>query len=133
MINTSRVQNYLLKAKNDLEEARLLLTAEYPDGACNRAYYALFDCLMSLLHSTDGPVPKTHTGTHTEFRKRFILAGIFDRSSSDTITELFNLRQGSDYEIDFDISLDDAQDAVEKATEFIHQTEAYLRQNGFYR
>lgn len=131
MINEGRIQNYLLKAKNDLAEARLLLSAEYCDGACNRAYYTLFDCLMSLLHSTGGPLPKTHTGTHTEFRKQFILGGIFDRIYSNTITELFNLRQGGDYEIDFDISLDDAQDAVEKAAEFVRQTEEYLRQNSF--
>ncbi len=131
MSDRNRVMSYLSKAKNDLEEARLLLENEYADGTCNRAYYALFDCLLSLLHSTGGPLLKTHTGTHTEFRKQFIQTGFFERIDSDTITELFNLRQGGDYELDFDIALEDAQDAFEKASEFITKTEAYLRQNGF--
>ena len=131
MSDKKRAIAYLLKAENDLAEARLLLEAGYPDGTCNRAYYALFDCLLALLHSTEGQVPKTHTGTHNEFRKRFIITGIFDRIYSNTITELFNLRQGGDYEIDFDISLEDAQDVVEKAAEFLLQAEVYLRQNGF--
>lgn len=131
MSDKRRAVAYLLKAENDLAEARLLLEAGHPDGTCNRAYYTLFDCLLALLHSTDGQIPKTHTGVHNEFRKRFILTGIFDRIHSDTITELFNLRQGGDYEIDFDISLEDSQDAVNKVTEFFLQVKAYLRQNGF--
>ena len=131
MSDKNRFISYLLKAENDLAESRILLEANYPDGTCNRAYYALFDCLLTLLHSTDGPIPKTHTGAHTEFRRQFILTGIFERIYSDTITELVNLRQGGDYEIDFNSSLEDAQEAVEKATEFLSLTKAYLRQNGF--
>lgn len=72
-----------------------------------------------------------HTGAHTEFRKQFIKTGLFGDSFSATISELFNLRQGGDYEIDFDISVEDATDAVSTATEFLFQVEAYLRQNGF--
>ncbi|GAB4027921.1 HEPN domain-containing protein [Spirosoma koreense] len=131
MNDKNRAVDYLKKAESDLTEARLLLEAGHPDGTCNRAYYALFDSLLALLHSTDGQVPKTHTGVHNEFRKRFILTGIFDRRYSNTITELFNLRQGGDYEIDFDISQEDAQDAVERAVEFLLQVEVYLRQNNF--
>ncbi len=63
--------------------------------------------------------------------KQFIKTGLFADSFSVTISELFNLRQGGDYEIDFDISLEDAQDAVEKVSEFLLQVEAYLQENGF--
>ena len=76
-------------------------------------------------------IPKTHTGAHTEFRKQFIKAGLFADSFCITMSALFNLRQGGDYEIDFDISREDAQDAVAKASEFLLQVEAYLRENGF--
>ncbi len=129
MSDKNRVTSHLLKAENDLAEATILLEANYPDGTCNRAFYAWFDCLLALLYATDGPISKTHTGAHTEFRKQFILTGYFKRMYSDTITELFNLRQGGDYEIDFDISLEDAQEAVEKAPEFLSITKAYLHEN----
>lgn len=131
MSDLKRAGAYFRKAQVDLREARVLLNSEFPDGVCNRAYYALFDCILSLLHTTDGPIPKTHTGAHTEFRRQFIQAGLFPKTYSDIITELFNLRQGGDYEIDFDISLEDAHSALTQATEFFQQTEAYLRSIGY--
>lgn len=131
MKDLNRSNAHLQKAGEDLLEARSLLEAGFPDGTCNRAYYCLFHCIVALLHSTDGPVPKTHTNAHTEFRRQFIKTGIFDESFSGFIAELFNLRQGGDYEIDFDISAEDAQSAVNKATEFLRLAEAYLQSTGF--
>ena len=131
MNDIKRVTAYVRKAESDLREARILLDAESPDGTVNRAYYALFDGILALLHTTDGPVPKTHTGAHTEFRKQFIRTGIFAETYSSMITELFNLRQGGDYEIDFDISLEDAQAAIEQASRFLADVQAYIRQEGF--
>lgn len=37
------------KAKRALSAARLLLTAGDGDGACNRAYYAMFDAAHAAL------------------------------------------------------------------------------------
>ncbi|RYF44958.1 MAG: HEPN domain-containing protein [Cytophagaceae bacterium] len=108
-------------------EARSLLDAGFPDGTCNRAYYALFHAIIALLYTTDGPIPKTHTGAHTEFRRQFIKPGLFAESFSNTISLLFNLRQGSDYEIDFDTTLEDARDAVDRATEFLSKAQAHIQ------
>lgn len=33
----------MAKSRRALESARFLLAANDPDGACNRAYYAMFD------------------------------------------------------------------------------------------
>ena len=126
------VSAYMLMAEKCLRDSRYLLQTKSYRSAAGRAYYdPLFDGILALLQATDGPIPKTHTGTHNEFRKQFIQTELVARTYSDTITELFNLRQDGDYEIDFDISLEDTQDAVQKAAEFLRQTEAYLRQNGF--
>lgn len=86
---------------------------------------------MALLQATGDSMPKTHTGAHTEFGKQFIKTGLFAESLSVIISELFNLRQGGDYEIDFDISIEDASSAMNHASEFLLQVEAYLRENGF--
>ncbi|GAB2559513.1 HEPN domain-containing protein [Spirosoma areae] len=131
MSDLNRAKAHLQKAKEDLSDAQLLLEANRPEGTCNRAYYSLFHSIIALLHTTDSGVPKTHTGAHTEFRKQFIKTGLFAEVFSAAISELFNLRQGGDYEIDFDISVEDAQDAVNKATEFLLQVEAYLRSTGY--
>ncbi|RYF56615.1 MAG: HEPN domain-containing protein [Cytophagaceae bacterium] len=131
MSDLQRARAYLQKAEEDLEEAQILLEASFPDGTCNRAYYCLFHSIMALLQATGDSIPKTHTGAHTEFRKQFIKTGLFAESFSVIISELFNLRQGGDYEIDFDISIEDAGSAVNHASEFLLQVEAYLRENGF--
>ncbi|GAB3737002.1 HEPN domain-containing protein [Spirosoma lituiforme] len=131
MSDLQRAKAYLQKAEEDLEEARILLEANFPDGTCNRAYYSLFHSIMALLQATSDSMPKTHTGAHTEFRKQFIKTGLFAESFSVIISELFNLRQGGDYEIDFDISIEDARSAVNHSSEFLLQVEAYLRENGF--
>ena len=131
MSDRKRVAAYVGKAESDLLDARILLDAESPVGTVNRAYYALFDGILALLHTTDGPVPKTHTGAHTEFRKQFIRTGLFAETYSSMITELFNLRQGGDYEIDFDISLEDAQAAIEQANQFLLEVRDHLRQEDF--
>ncbi|WP_375446130.1 HEPN domain-containing protein [uncultured Fibrella sp.] len=132
MIDLTRAAAHYQRALNDLEEATILLREERIAGTCNRAYYALFDGILTVLYTTDGPVPKTHTGAHTEFRKQFIRSGIFAGNCSNTITALFNLRQGGDYDIDFDISLDDVQDADEQATQFLESVRVYRRQQGLY-
>lgn len=131
MNDLRRAKAHLERAKNDLEEVEILLAANQPGRTCNRAYYSLFHSILALLYTTDLSIPKTHTGAHTEFRKLFIKTGLFAQSLSATISELFNLRQGGDYEIDFDIAIEDAHSAVSQASEFLHQVEAYLRENGF--
>jgi uncharacterized protein (UPF0332 family) len=39
----------MIKAKRALASTKLLLTAEDADGACNRAYYAMFDASRAAL------------------------------------------------------------------------------------
>ena len=126
MSDLIRTEAYLRKAAGNLREARLLVKASFPGGTANRAYYTLFDCILALLHTMDGPVPQTHTGAHTEFRKQFIKTGIFAETYSALISELFNLRQAGDYEVDFIISIDDAQAAVDQVAEFLATVQAYV-------
>lgn len=40
----------------------MLLTAGDADGACNRAYYAMFDAAYAVLLANGYKVGKTHTG-----------------------------------------------------------------------
>ena len=126
MKDLKRADAHLLKASEDLLEAISLFEAGFTDGTCNRAYYALFHCILALLHTENGPIPKTHTGAHTEFRKHFIKGGTFDESFSGSISELFNMRQGGDYDIEFDISIEDAESAVELATVFLQKTKDHI-------
>jgi uncharacterized protein (UPF0332 family) len=65
------------------------------------------------------------------FGEHFVQPGLFDKTDAKDFHRLFLLRQSSDYEIDEDVSEVDAFDAVNTASEFLIQVDAYLRENGF--
>ena len=47
----------MAKAERALASAKLLLDSGDVDGACNRAYYAMFDAARAALLSINAPVP----------------------------------------------------------------------------
>jgi uncharacterized protein (UPF0332 family) len=126
----STVGSYMLLAEDCLAQAKLLYDNEFYRGACGKAYYAYFDAVRALLMSKE-ITTQSHSSVRGLFSLHFIKDGPFTKQDSSVINELFLLRQTGDYEPDDDISEADALSAVATATEFLLQTEAYLRQNGF--
>lgn len=68
-------QDLIGKALRAVASARLLLDAGDVDGACNRAYYAMFDAARAALIKSGAPVPpevaKTHSGLISAFSLHF--------------------------------------------------------------
>ena len=62
-------------AKECLRDAKLLLAGESYRSAANRAYYAIFHAMRAVL-ALDGVDMKHHSGIISEFRKRYIKAGV---------------------------------------------------------
>jgi uncharacterized protein (UPF0332 family) len=50
----------------------LLLEAGDPDGACNRAYYAMFDAARAALAETGKDPGRTHRGVLSAFSERLV-------------------------------------------------------------
>ncbi len=73
-------ENYLLKATRALASAKLLLDAGDCDGACNRAYYAMFDAAHAALlianPSTNPATTKTHRGLIAAFGEHLVKTGM---------------------------------------------------------
>jgi uncharacterized protein (UPF0332 family) len=67
------------KAKIAIESAQLLINAGDHDGACNRAYYAMFDAARAALlvskSVTDLSTIKTHSGLITSFSLLLVKTG----------------------------------------------------------
>ena len=59
----------MLKATQAAESARALLTRSDADGACNRAYYAMFDAARAALRVAGHDVGKTHRGVLNAFNR----------------------------------------------------------------
>ena len=105
--------------------AKVLFSIEIYKGAVNRAYYAVFNAMRSVL-ALDGIDRKRHSGVISEFRRLYIRTAIFDESLSDTISEAFRLRVGGDYEDYYVISKDEVADLITDAEVFVQAVKEYL-------
>lgn len=115
-------QSYIDKSEKALSTARLILQAEDPDGACNRAYYAMFDAAPAALFALgieglNKPI-KTHNGVSPMFGKEVIVAGHLPAELGEHLSKVEELRLLADYS-DGSVTIARATWAVERAEAFV--------------
>lgn len=108
-----------------LRDAQLLLEGQSYRSAANRAYYTVFHAMRAVL-ALDGVDMKHHSGIISEFRRRYIKTGILDASLSGLISELSDIREGSDYNDFFIVSKAETVQQVQSAKTFLTEIQAYL-------
>ena len=69
---------------------------------------------------------KHHSRIMSEFRRLYIKTGILDKSLSPIISELFNIRQDSDYDDFFVISKAETVQQISNAETFLIAIHQYL-------
>lgn len=112
------------QAKQCLVSADALLKINDLRGAVNRAYYAVFHAMRSVL-ILEGKDFAKHSGVISYFRREYIKTGIFTVDISDTITELFNNRSSGDYDDYFDFTEGEVRDMIGEAEQFVSVIGAY--------
>ena len=123
--NYALSQKRLKHAKDDLADAQLLLSKERYQSAVNRSYYAVFHAMRAVL-ALDGVESKKHSGVISEFRKRYIKTGIFEKDMSVVLTKQFNMRSLSDYDDLYDVSEQEAMIQFHQAEMTVAEIEAFL-------
>jgi uncharacterized protein (UPF0332 family) len=93
-------------------------------ATANRAYYTCYYCMTALLYTKD-VYAKTHQGIRAKFSELFIKTGIFPLTISDSLALLFDFRQEADYDLDADITAEEARNLIEKAKKLVQLTEKY--------
>lgn len=115
----------LNKAKDLLNQAKLLHGNEKFDGSINRSYYAIFNAIRSLLALVKLDSSK-HIGVISFFDRYFVKTEIFDKRYSKIAHSAFDSRQDYDYE-DFNIpTRDESKFQIEDAEIFIIEVEAKI-------
>lgn len=114
--------SYMRKAQAALMGAQLLLDAGDTDGACSRAYYAMFDAAHAALFAIgieqpDAPI-KTHNGLIAKFGQHLVLEHHLAATYGEALNAVQRFRQLADYTGD-PISLSDAQWSVAQASAFV--------------
>lgn len=96
--------NYRLeRAKETLEDARILAEKQRWNSAINRLYYAAYYVITALLLNEDHK-STTHNGVKTKFSEHFIKTGIFPSEFGRIYSQLFTWRQKGDYADLFDFT-----------------------------
>jgi uncharacterized protein (UPF0332 family) len=91
----------MAKARRALASARLLQQAGDADGACNRAYYAMFDAARAVLSARDAgaevAAARTHSGLIAAFSLRLVKTGTVAAELGRALNRVAELRQAGDY------------------------------------
>lgn len=112
----------MAKATQALASARLLLDNGDPDGACNRAYYAMFDAARAALMTARPEIAveavRTHNGLITVFSLQLVKTGQVTLEHGKALNRIQELRLIADYKGD-PLEHADAAWALEQAEEFV--------------
>lgn len=112
----------MLKADRACASAQVLLDIGDVDGACNRAYYAMFDAARAALLASGAPVApdvgRTHGGLISAFSNHLVKNGPVPKEQGRLLNRAQEIRQVADYKGD-SVEITDAQEMVAQAESFI--------------
>ena len=127
-INRSVVSGELLvKAKDALRQAQLLLDGEGYDGAISRSFYAVLHAAEAAL-ATQGLVAKSHDGVEMLFGKHFFKTGLVDEKFKGLFHRIHQARIKADYERGVQFTREEAAYWFARAQEFVAAMETGVPQ-----
>lgn len=118
-------QNLITKAQQALASSIILLESGDPDGACNRAYYAMFDAARAILLETGYDVGKTHKGVLNAFSEHLVKTKRLPKELGRLLKQAETRRYVADYEGD-PVAIGDAEETVGQAKIFVSEINRLL-------
>ena len=117
------------QSEDTINDAKIMLDQNLsPRSIINRAFYAIFYCILSLFIKADVTVKTSkHTGIIGLFDKEFINTEKIEKEYSKILHTLFDDRQELDYKELIEVNKQDAVEAVNKAKEFIKYINNYIK------
>lgn len=122
MTNQLTPSALMKKADRACASSRILLGVGDVDGACNRAYYAMFDAARAALLVSGAPVEsdigRTHSGLISAFSNHLVKNGPVSKDMGRLLNRAHEIRQVADYRYN-SVEVSDAQEMVEQAETFV--------------
>ena len=116
-------EDLMAKAEQAAASAKVLLNTGDADGACNRAYYAMFDAARAALLIAGHDSGKSHKGVLNAFSDRLVKNGTLPKEMGRLLKHAETFRYVADYE-GGPVELSDATDMVEQAETFVSAVRA---------
>lgn len=123
------VKRCLDLADEFLSDAMFCLAHSRLRTAINNAYYAMFHASQAILASKGVSPPRTHKGLRELLGKEVIMAGLLEKEFGRYLTEAFEMRQTSTYDIYASFGEEGVREIVDKAEQFIKRIKDVLKEN----
>ena len=116
----------LNKAKETLETAKMIFN-EGKDftSANNRAYYAIFYAIRAVLAIEETDF-KRHKDVLAYFNKEYVNKEIFPKMIGRKMSQAQRIREDSDYDDDYEPSLEKTEQQINTAGELVDLVEKYI-------
>ena len=118
-----KARDLMAKAVQAAASANVLLNTGDADGACNRAYYAMFDAACAALLASGHEVGKTHKGVLNAFSEHLVKSGRIPKELGRLLKQAETRRYVADYE-GAPVLLSDAQEMVAQVDAFVATMQA---------
>src|SRR5215831_16219892 len=112
------VQYRLQRARETLEDARILATASRWNPCVNRLYYACFYAVSALL-IRQGLSSSKHTGVRSLFNRYYVRTGNVPQELAQIYNDLFERRQEGDYMDFVDFEESQVRPWIARAEQFV--------------
>ena len=120
------------KAERSLKSAKILLAEDDAHGACNRAYYAMFDAARAALLASVAPVSanvaRTHNGLISAFSLHLVKTGRVSVDLGRSLNRAEEIRLIADYTGDT-LEPEQTMWVVEQAERFVQAMRAEFMEN----
>jgi len=113
------VKRCLELADEFLADAKLCLEHLRLRSAINSAYYAMFHASQAILASKGIRPPKTHKGLRELLGRKIIITGLLEKEFGRDLSEAFEMRQASTYDIYARFGEESVSEMVDKAEQFV--------------
>ncbi|QQS35666.1 MAG: HEPN domain-containing protein [Ignavibacteriales bacterium] len=120
------IDSLLKRADRFLISSQMLIKDGDFESSVSRSYYAMFFCAQALLLSK-GLSYSSHKMTILAFGENFVKTEIFSKDMGKDFNKAFDRRQLSDYNFEFIISKEEAEELLDSAKYFIQTISDYLR------
>ncbi|MDP8984391.1 MAG: HEPN domain-containing protein [Pseudomonadota bacterium] len=119
----------ILRARRAATSAQLLFDSGDLNGACNRAYYAMFDAARAALLAGDDPIKseaiKTHSGLIAAFSLQLVKPGHIPAQYGRSLRRADQIRLIADYS-DEEVDRETGASVIEQTTRFIDAVSSYV-------
>lgn len=122
------IEYRLFRAKDTLDDARILAEKNKWNSAINRLYYASYYAVTALLLDADLK-PSTHNGVKSNFTEYFIRTNLIPRDYGKIYSQLFTWRQKGDYDDLFDFSEEKVIPYFQPVSELINLIEKRIEKH----